>query len=69
MFIALVTGSTPLKNVFTGDGKGSEARIIGGQEATPRSFPHHVGLTCTAYFNEAICSGSLITPTFVLTGK
>ena len=55
---------------FLGDGKGMvERRIIGGPEVIPHSLPYHVGLSCRSNFNEAFCGGSLISPSFVLTGE
>ena len=61
--------SVRMKCYFSGDGKGAEGRIIGGQEAAPHSIPYHVGLSSNHLINEAFCGGALITPTHVLTGR
>jgi len=54
---------------LSGDGKGAVGRIIGGQEVSPpHALPYHVGLATKNFYNDAFCGGSLITPSFVLTG-
>ena len=48
---------------------GSEptGRILGGSDAAPGEFPAHVSLHGVAILEQFICSGTLISPTWVLT--
>uniref|UniRef100_A0A4X2JLJ6 Peptidase S1 domain-containing protein n=1 Tax=Vombatus ursinus TaxID=29139 RepID=A0A4X2JLJ6_VOMUR len=52
-------GDPPIQNPLTGP-----CRIVGGQEATPHSYPFAVSIQ---YQGEHICGGSLIRPQWVLT--
>merc|ERR1712233_147132 len=42
-------------------------RILGGSDAAPGEFPAHVSLHGLAILEQFVCSGTLISPTWVLT--
>merc|ERR1712198_718821 len=48
-------------------GSGPSGRILGGSEASPGEFPAHVSLHGLAILEQFVCSGTLISPTWVLT--
>ena len=48
-------------------GSGPTGRILGGSEAAPGEFPAHVSLHGLAILEQFVCSGTLISPTWVLT--
>ena len=45
----------------------STTRIIGGAEVTPHTFPYQVALSIGSTSTNLFCSGSLISPIYVLT--
>ena len=51
----------------SGEGVGPAGRILGGSEAAPGEFPAHVSLHGVAILEQFVCSGTLISPTWVLT--
>merc|ERR1719209_1153543 len=46
---------------------GPSGRILGGSEAAPGEFPAHVSLQGLAILEQFVCSGTLISPSWVLT--
>merc|ERR1712112_808012 len=42
-------------------------RILGGSDAAPGEFPAHVSLHGLAILEQFVCSGTLISPSWVLT--
>ena len=46
---------------------GPTGRILGGSEAAPGEFPAHVSLHGLAILEQFVCSGTLISPNWVLT--
>ena len=48
-------------------GAGASGRILGGSDAAPGEFPAHVSLHGVAILEQFVCSGTLISPTWLLT--
>merc|ERR1711971_760776 len=46
---------------------GPSGRILGGSDAAPGEFPAHVSLHGVAILEQFVCSGTLISPTWLLT--
>ena len=44
-----------------------DGRILGGSDAAPGEFPAHVSLHGLAILEQFVCSGTLISPSWVLT--
>jgi len=51
----------------SGAGVGPSGRILGGSDAAPGEFPAHVSLHGVAILEQFVCSGTLISPTWLLT--
>merc|ERR1719209_1537254 len=55
------------QDLFQPGPDGPTGRILGGSEAAPGEFPAHVSLHGLAILEQFVCSGTLISPSWVLT--
>jgi secreted trypsin-like serine protease len=56
------------QNIFIIQATGRRLAIIGGEVVTPHAIPYQVALSMTPSGVGQFCGGSLISPTYVLTG-